>query len=751
MIDTVTISTFKSKNDNLPKRCTLSWSQFIGLFTKPRRTACTQATCKHAECVYKNGRAWSAAVYKAGAPRGKKNVDILWLLPVDVDHETEETVIDLKARFSKYQYIIHASHSDRPASPSAPCTCGSAAGALHGTTCPSKVDRCIRIIFTLSRAVTNAEWPRFWRAAMQALGIPADPACCDSSRLFFCSSRPNDSDYYFATNDGDPLDVEAILATAPADSPTNGAAVSPTIAKDLQIGEGGVVGKGQRHAMLTSIAGALRFRGAGEQEILIALRNANAARCSPPKSDQELQDLARWAVSQPTTTLPPPDPDPRRQQPIDTEAQPNGPTDEDEDFTRDLKSNKTLPSQENVDLALRKLGVRLRYNEFSNQEIIEGLAGYGPQLTDAAVNRLWLTIDAHFGFKVPINEFHIIVADRARLHRFHPVRAYLNGVSWDGIKRLGDAETPGWLTALGGAVDSPYVRAVSRLVLVAAVRRIREPGVKFDELLVIEGNQGVNKSGFLRILAVDDSWFSDDLPLTGDTKLFLERTSGKWMIEASELKGMSRTDITTLKQCLSRQIDTARMSYGRKETVQPRQFILIGTTNEKASYLRDQTGNRRFWPVRILTFDLDLLRKWRDQLWAEAAAAESAGESIRLDPALYDAATAEQEARTADDDPLVDSLSRHLSNITGKIRIADAYALAGIESGRATHDQITRFGHAIRELGWERAKRTMNGQRVYAYVRGEGMERDRELTVEIDQFGKLHKVVPFKSPETRPN
>ncbi len=424
MIDQLAISLFKSKHDALPKRTVVAWSQFVAFFSKVRRTPCTLETCKYGECPHKNGKSWSPATYPAGSPRQKKNVDEIAMLVVDIDHVPEELLVEVRKRLVRYQYLIHASHSDRSASANAPCTCGSEPGALHGTSCPSRVDRCVRIAIPLKRVVKRDEWPRFWPAAMAQLGLPADPACCDANRLYFFPSRPSNADFFFLTNDGEALDVDDILASAPIGGLAHDDQTLAT-AKDLQIGDGGIVAPGQRHAMLKSIAGALRFRGAGEQEILVALRNANQTRCNPPKSDEELVRLAKWAVEQPESSLPPPEPDPRRPV-IDSESVPNGPADDDEEFHRD-EDGKIVPSQDNVDLALRKLGIRLRYDEFAGHEIVDGLAGYGPRLDDGAVNRMRFTIDAQFGFLVPKVLFFDLISDRARLHRFHPVRRYLDG------------------------------------------------------------------------------------------------------------------------------------------------------------------------------------------------------------------------------------------------------------------------------------------------------------------------------------
>src|SRR5262249_6916252 len=135
--------------------------------------------------------------------------------------------------------------------------------------------------------------------------------------------------------------------------------------------------------------------------------------------------------------------------------------------------------------------------------------------------------------------------------------------------------------------------------------------------------------------------FSDDLPLNADSKKTIEQLRGRWIVEAAEMSGMRRTDVEHLKAMLSRQIDRARLAYGRITTEYHRQAIVVGTTND-AIYLKDVTGNRRFWPVKTTRFDVTKLTQDRDQLWAEAAAREARGESIRLDAGLWTDAAQQQ-------------------------------------------------------------------------------------------------------------
>jgi hypothetical protein len=656
-------------------------------------------------------------------------VQSIYLLVVDIDHQQQEGLSTALNAVAPYQRIVHSSHSDRPPGCTV-CTCGSEAGALHGPHCPSRVDRCVRVILALSRPVTGAEWPRFWPTAMAFLKQPADPSTCDSNRLYYRPSRPKDaSTYLFEIHDGIPLDVDAILLLAPPEV--------PSLAAQLQVDPAGVVEPGQRHAMLKSLAGAMRFRGSGYGEIETALLAANKARCNPPKSDAEIKAIARWAAEQPMTTLP---------RGGGGGGGEGGEADGDEaDFLRD-KQGHPYNNQWNIEAAIRKLRVQLRYDEFSSDEIVENLPGYGPRFDDPATINLRLKIDTAFRFLPGRELFRDVTSNIARRQSFHPVREYLSSLAWDQEPRI-----ERWLIDYAGAPDTPYVRAVSRIVLVAACRRIRKPGSKYDEMLILESPQGTNKSTALRALAFNDDWFTDDLPLHGDTRRLMEATAGKWIVEAGELKGMGKSDVAALKACLSRQRDESRMAYGYKSMRVLRQFVLIGSTNETAGYFRDETGNRRFWPVRVQLFNLEKLRADRDQLWAEAAEAEALGESIRLDPRLYEAAAAEQEARLAGDDPLIDVLHRALTNRTGKLRVSDAYLICGIEPGKVNQDQISRFGRAIRELGWERQRRRFDGSLQYAYVKGTATEREVELVVEYDPHMRSVRIEVDKNAMPPPN
>ncbi|EMW6317264.1 hypothetical protein AAFE33_002900 [Enterococcus faecalis] len=219
-----------------------------------------------------------------------------------------------------------------------------------------------------------------------------------------------------------------------------------------------------------------------------------------------------------------------------------------------------------------------------------------------------------------------VAAERA----YHPIKEYLDHLSqWDGIDRV---ET--LLIDYFDAIDNSYTRAVTRKMMVAAVARIYHPGTKFDSVLILNGPQGIGKSTFFAKLAGD--WFSDSLTLTDmKDKAGPEKLQGYWILELGELAGMRKTDVEVVKSFISRSDDKYRASYGVNVESHPRQCIIVGSTNAESGFLRDITGNRRFWPVRISG---DGKRKaWQmsvydvEQIWAETLVLYGKGEKLYLE------------------------------------------------------------------------------------------------------------------------
>lgn len=198
----------------------------------------------------------------------------------------------------------------------------------------------------------------------------------------------------------------------------------------------------------------------------------------------------------------------------------------------------------------------------------------------------------------------------AETRRIHPVREYLHSLKWDGTQRL-----PQFLHTYFGAEDTQLHAAFGRCWLVSAVARAMAPGCKVDTMLILEGGQGATKSSALKILAGE--WFADTPIRLDHGQDAYQALRRKWIYEVAELQSFKGRDVTRIKEYVSSPIDTYRGSYGAMTKDVPRQVVFAGTTNEQ-HYFQDRTGNRRFWPVRCGTIDLEALERDRDQIWAEA-------------------------------------------------------------------------------------------------------------------------------------
>jgi hypothetical protein len=335
----------------------------------------------------------------------------------------------------------------------------------------------------------------------------------------------------------------------------------------------------------------------------------------------------------------------------------------DADFTRNANGGIIARSKENITRAIEQLGRELSFDEFAGQMLIDG-----KPLEDPQWKALYLDIETEFKFSPPLEYFRIVMEDACTKNSFHPVRQYLEPLVWDQVPRIDT-----WLITSAGAIDTPLTRAISSIMLIAAVRRVKHPGCKFDEMVVWESPQGMNKSTAVQALCPNVKWFSDDLRLNIHSKELIEATLGKWIIEASDLAGKRKAEIDQLKSVMSRQIDgPARMAYAHMPVTRPRQFIWIGTTNN-SEYLNDTTGGRRFWPLVVNRFDIAWIVQHRDQLWAEACAREAKGESIRLPEELWGDAAVEQEKRQTVDpwEPILHKLLVATPpRGDGKVRIA---------------------------------------------------------------------------------
>ena len=267
---------------------------------------------------------------------------------------------------------------------------------------------------------------------------------------------------------------------------------------------------------------------------------------------------------------------------------------------------------------------------------------------DADDAQLISYVDTHYG-TFSARNYDIAVTKVADDRAYHPIREFIESLpEWDKVPRV-DTLLMDYL----GAGDTAYVRAVTRKTLCAAISRVLRPGCKFDSMLVLNGPQGVGKSTLIAKLAGE--WFSDSLNL-GDTKdkTAAEKLQGYWILEIGELAGLKKAEVETLRSFLSRQNDIYRAAFGKRATPHLRQCVFFGTTNAESGYLRDTTGNRRFWPVKTpgngKKQSWNLTHEEILQIWAEALVYVRQGEKLYLSPEMDALAKDEQrEAMESDE------------------------------------------------------------------------------------------------------
>lgn len=361
----------------------------------------------------------------------------------------------------------------------------------------------------------------------------------------------------------------------------------------------------------------------------------------------------------------------------------------------------------------------VRFDEFSGEMILTRPITTDPSLVgDRDLPRPWIdsdtvTLQTHIQrLWVPRLGREKIEATLDMIARqncsFHPVREYLQSLSWDGMSRLYT-----WLRDYVGATKQPekYLAAVGSAWLISGVARILNPGCKADCMLVLEGSQGIYKSTMLRTLA-GARWFSDSLPADLSHKDARDHLRGKWIIEMPELAQFRRAEIETVKSFLSRQEEQYRPSYGHHELKFPRQCIFAGSTN-KDTYLVDDTGNRRFWTVACNDIDLKAVVRDRDQLWAEAAVRYRSGARWWL--TKEESALAEVEAgQRIAHDPWTARVAEVVKGIlTPDVTPGEVMARMDLPDSERHDRNAGRIGTILQNLEWVRARRDKTRGQTY--------------------------------------
>jgi predicted P-loop ATPase len=378
-----------------------------------------------------------------------------------------------------------------------------------------------------------------------------------------------------------------------------------------------------------------------------------------------------------------------------------------------------LKTMENAAIGLSALGVECSYDQFHHRAWLQQADGTRSKLTDHAMLLLRVELNTAYGRDFgPVHVYDAIMA-LALLNGFNPVCDMLREAErgWDGVLRL-DRLGPDYFHS----EDTELARRCFRKTMIAAVRRARRPGCKFDQILVTESPEGWDKSSAWEVLAGAEN-FSDADILGKDARQVQEELADIWIHEIADLAGLKKADVEHVKAFASRTNDRARPAYGRVLLDQPRQSICVGTTNDEV-YLPSPTGNRRFWPFKLDDrVELARLREDRLLLWGEAAAAESLGETLVLDRALWSVAGKAQEKRHVVDtweDELVNLPEERMQDWDGEqfiSNIAVQEYLGGYRRQTFNSWSGRRIAGIMKRLNWERCSRFMDGKAHRGYKR----------------------------------
>lgn len=391
-----------------------------------------------------------------------------------------------------------------------------------------------------------------------------------------------------------------------------------------------------------------------------------------------------------------------------------------EGLIRNSKGDLDAKSITNIDLYLThhsQIKGCFAFDRFAIRTIVHRCPPWEPEKTfkvrelrSTDIQRLQVWLEGH-GLKIGKDMVYDTIASVADKNGFHPAREYLSSLEWDGKNRLDFA-----LKEIYACTDDPrYLAVVFRKWMVAAVKRVFEPGCKFDSMLIIEGPQNIGKSSSLGHLSTFNgvSYFADNIKNIND-KDTLMTMNGKLIIEFAELSSWHAAETNDLKAFMSRQVDMYRPPYDRTVMEVPRQCVFAGTTNPTGGYFRDATGNRRYWPVYATKINFNILFEWRDQLWAEAVHLYHAGEKIWLEGDEYQIAEKEQSKRYKFD-AWFDDIEQ-LCIDRDFVSYADIYEGLNIERSRKDFQSKSRITSIMTSLGYKEIRKTVLNKKVSGWA-----------------------------------
>ena len=663
-----TICTANSRQAAVWPASRISFEELLGRLKTPYRTEETaeqyQNMTKPEKDVAKDKGGFMAGTLK-GTRRKKNKVVSRSIVTLDGDKLTKDFIEEYGLIHQQYLSIIYTTHSHTPEKPRA------------------------RFLIFLTRDVTVDEYNAVARLLAGELGIAMfDPVSFECNQLMYWPTCPSDGEYICESYDGELLDPDEFLAGYPYWKDPSTLPQTPGEKKQIEtqkkkqedpLSKEGIVGAYCRthsvtwvmdHELSDIYAPSANaddrydyIPGEGSCGVVVyddrfvyshhatdpaggRLLNAfdlcRIHKFGDDDPKKSFQDMAEYASRDDDVKLL-----------ILQERQEAAQADfagSDTDWKKQLEYEKRSTVLKN---SLRNLKLILENDEnlknivFNEQsdgmEIKGGVPWSHPSKywRDADDAQLISYVEDNYGtfsdrnYKYAVGK---VTDDR----RYHPIREYLDSLpEWDGIPRVDTL-----LIDYFGAEDSRYVRAVTRKTLCGAVSRVLHPGIKFDTMLVLNGSQGIGKSTLIAKLGGE--WFSDSLSLndTKDTKTAAEKLQGYWILEIGELAGLRKAEEETLRGFITRQNDIYRAAFGRRATPHLRQCIFIGTTNAENGYLRDTTGNRRFWPVKTpgggAKKSWDVTKEDVQQIWAETLVYVKKGERLYLLPDEEEMAAEEQ-------------------------------------------------------------------------------------------------------------
>lgn len=624
--------------------------------------------------------------YLSGGTR--KTANVMWrsVATLDLDYATPDVWDDITLQFS-FAAILYSTHKHTPEKPR------------------------YRLVFPFSRPVKPAEYEPICRKIAEALGIDLfDITTYQLPRLFYWPSTSRDGEYVFHVQDGPACDPDSILASyvdyrdasAWPVSSREGDIIAHEIRKAGDPTEkGGLIGafcrtytieeaidkflpdvyektatEGRYTYKMGSVAGGLvcyegKFAYSHHETDPASRQLCNAFDLvrihlfGVFDEGSRVTDITRLPSYLKMQDFAAADKDVRvlltrerqagvegdfadidLQEPLDT------------DWMQGLEYDRKgaiKPTAKNIICVLEndpRLSGHLFHDLFSGSDLVRGGLPWDAKATtwgnrDDANLRTYL--EGHYGLtgKDKIRDALTTVLTR---HQFHPIRDYLNSLTWDGTPRL-DRLIIDYI----GADDNELTRTMTRKHFTAAVARVMNPGCKYDHCLILSGPEGIGKSTLFGVMGGD--WFSDSL-VTMEGKQGMEQARGCWIIELPELGSIKRSDVEQVKAYISKQQDKYRPAYGVVEEKYPRQCVFCGTTNERY-FLKGDTGNRRFWVIdvnpdlRKVSDPREAIIRDRDQLWAEAVERWKSGEPLFLTQGLEMQARQRQvEYNDDNDDPL---------------------------------------------------------------------------------------------------